>query len=365
MFGISWGGFNGLQVAARRPPALKAVVTVCSTDDRYADDVHYMGGCVLGIDMPPWAADDARLQRRAARPGTSSASAGARCGCERLRGRRRRSIETVAHAPAARRLLAAGLGLRGLRRDRVPPSTRSAAGPTATATRSCGCSSGLRLPAQGPDRARGRTSTRPRAAAGPGDRLPAGVRCAGGTTGSRARTRGSWTSRCCAPGCRSRCRRADLRRRPGRWVGRARRGRRRASSCAPGAGRGRPGPGRPRRRGRLVPQPAARPASDAGDWCSVRRPGRPAARPAGRGRPLAVLRLGAADRAASSCSAARVALRWPATARPRLVAVRLCDVAPDGSSTLVTRGLLNLSHRDGDDARAPGRPAARSGCGCG
>ena len=44
MIGISWGGFNGLQVAARRPPALKAIVTLCSTDDRYADDVHYMGG---------------------------------------------------------------------------------------------------------------------------------------------------------------------------------------------------------------------------------------------------------------------------------------------------------------------------------
>ena len=44
MIGISWGGFNGLQIAARRPPELKAVITVCSTDDRYADDVHYMGG---------------------------------------------------------------------------------------------------------------------------------------------------------------------------------------------------------------------------------------------------------------------------------------------------------------------------------
>ncbi len=44
MMGISWGGFNGLQIAALRPPALKAVVTVCSTDDRYADDIHYMGG---------------------------------------------------------------------------------------------------------------------------------------------------------------------------------------------------------------------------------------------------------------------------------------------------------------------------------
>ena len=56
MIGIRWGGFNGLQVAARRPPALKAVVTMCSTDDRYADDVHYVGGCVLGVDMLQWAA---------------------------------------------------------------------------------------------------------------------------------------------------------------------------------------------------------------------------------------------------------------------------------------------------------------------
>ena len=47
MTGISWGGFNSLQVAARRPPALKAIITLCSTDDRYADDVHYMGGALL------------------------------------------------------------------------------------------------------------------------------------------------------------------------------------------------------------------------------------------------------------------------------------------------------------------------------
>ncbi len=54
MMGISWGGFNGLQVAARRPPELKAVITLCSTDDRYADDVHYMGGCLLGDNLS-WA----------------------------------------------------------------------------------------------------------------------------------------------------------------------------------------------------------------------------------------------------------------------------------------------------------------------
>jgi len=55
MFGKSWGGFNALQVAALRPPALKAIISVDSTDDRYADDVHYMGGCLLGSDMLSWA----------------------------------------------------------------------------------------------------------------------------------------------------------------------------------------------------------------------------------------------------------------------------------------------------------------------
>ena len=55
MIGISWGGFNGLQVAALRPPALKAVVSICSTDDRYADDIHYKGGCLLNENLG-WAA---------------------------------------------------------------------------------------------------------------------------------------------------------------------------------------------------------------------------------------------------------------------------------------------------------------------
>ena len=55
MIGISWGGFNGLQVAARRPEALGAVISLCSTDDRYADDIHFMGGCML-TDKLSWGA---------------------------------------------------------------------------------------------------------------------------------------------------------------------------------------------------------------------------------------------------------------------------------------------------------------------
>ncbi|KAM0198455.1 hypothetical protein ACHAPI_003978 [Fusarium lateritium] len=55
MIGISWGGFNGLQIASRRPPELKAVISMCSTDMRYDDDIHYMGGCILTENFT-WAA---------------------------------------------------------------------------------------------------------------------------------------------------------------------------------------------------------------------------------------------------------------------------------------------------------------------
>lgn len=48
MMGISWGGFNSLQLAARRPPALKAIISDCASDDIYSDNMHYMGGCLLG-----------------------------------------------------------------------------------------------------------------------------------------------------------------------------------------------------------------------------------------------------------------------------------------------------------------------------
>ncbi|OIH93916.1 peptidase S15 [Curtobacterium sp. MCBA15_001] len=68
MFGISWGGFNALQLAARAPEALRAIVTVCSTDDRYDNDVHYVGGAVLGIDMAAWGATMFAFNSRPPRP---------------------------------------------------------------------------------------------------------------------------------------------------------------------------------------------------------------------------------------------------------------------------------------------------------
>jgi len=65
MWGISWGGFNAIQVAMRRPPELKAILAMDATDDLYYDDVHYIDGAFhvdqyelsidtdLGLPRPP------------------------------------------------------------------------------------------------------------------------------------------------------------------------------------------------------------------------------------------------------------------------------------------------------------------------
>ena len=47
MTGLSWGGFASLQVAGLRPKALKAIIAIGATVDRYNDDVHYKNGCLL------------------------------------------------------------------------------------------------------------------------------------------------------------------------------------------------------------------------------------------------------------------------------------------------------------------------------
>jgi putative CocE/NonD family hydrolase len=55
MWGISYGGFTAIQVAALRPPHLKAIIPVMATDDRYLDDVHYRGGCVTVSELSQYA----------------------------------------------------------------------------------------------------------------------------------------------------------------------------------------------------------------------------------------------------------------------------------------------------------------------
>src|SRR5680860_180622 len=51
MYGVSYGGFNSIQVAMERPPALKAIIPIFATDDRYTDDVHFYGGVKKQLDF--------------------------------------------------------------------------------------------------------------------------------------------------------------------------------------------------------------------------------------------------------------------------------------------------------------------------
>jgi len=77
MFGISWGGFNSIQMAARNPPALRAIVAIDATEDLYQDDVHYMDGIMhldsweMSMDLdnarpgaPDYRIDDANFRDR-------------------------------------------------------------------------------------------------------------------------------------------------------------------------------------------------------------------------------------------------------------------------------------------------------------
>ena len=117
MIGISWTGFNALQVAYAVRPAEGGDQHVLH-DDRYRDDIHYMGGCVLGVDMLRVGDDDARLQRPpAAAGGRRRRLAGDLAATDRGDAAVRRGL---ARAPAARRLLEARVDLRVLRHGRVP-----------------------------------------------------------------------------------------------------------------------------------------------------------------------------------------------------------------------------------------------------
>ena len=55
MWGISYGGFTSIQVALLHPPHLAAIVPMMATDDRYTDDVHYLGGCVTVSELSQYA----------------------------------------------------------------------------------------------------------------------------------------------------------------------------------------------------------------------------------------------------------------------------------------------------------------------
>lgn len=53
--GISWGGVTGLQLAQRAPEALKTIIVLGATEFRYYDDAGYYMGCMVGQTLG-WAA---------------------------------------------------------------------------------------------------------------------------------------------------------------------------------------------------------------------------------------------------------------------------------------------------------------------
>jgi putative CocE/NonD family hydrolase len=51
-WGVSYGGFSCIQLAALRPPALRAIAPVYATDDRFSDDMHFHGGALNASSLP-------------------------------------------------------------------------------------------------------------------------------------------------------------------------------------------------------------------------------------------------------------------------------------------------------------------------
>jgi putative CocE/NonD family hydrolase len=50
-WGNSYGGFTAIHLAARRPPGLAAIAAVQATDDRYTDDMHFYGGALCALEL--------------------------------------------------------------------------------------------------------------------------------------------------------------------------------------------------------------------------------------------------------------------------------------------------------------------------
>jgi len=353
MMGISWGGFNSLQVAARRPPALGAIIAACASDDRYDNDVHYIGGCPLAYYLLPWASvmlafnarppDPAivgerwrelwrarldgnvdlaetwlRHQRRDAywRHGSVCEDYGAiRCPVLAVGGWADAYVDAIfrllEHLDCPRRAIVGPWGHLWPQLGRPGP----AIGFLAEALR--WWDHWLK------DRDRG-IMEEPMLRAYMQDAVPPAV---------------------------------DYAQRPGRWVAEpcwpppAERRSERSLALDAGGLRAHAGPARVlrHRSGELV-------GLDAGAWCPY---GNPADLPPDQrrddglslcfdGEPL--------ERGLEILGRPQLRLRLAADRPVAHLAARLCDVAPDGASTLVTRAVLNLCHRNGHDDPRPLEP---------
>ena len=349
MFGISWGGFNGLQVAAHAPPELKTVITLCSTDDRYADDVHYRGGAVLALEMLSWGAS--MLSFNAVAPDPEVAGQGWRdAWLERID-----SVEPYEHE-----------WLRHQRRDdywkqgsvcedfdaiRCPVYAIGgfADGYSEAVFRIL---AGHGRPGQGPPRPVG-ALVPGQGRAGPGHRLPPGVPA---LVGPVAQGRGHRDRRRAGPA------RVDAGAgRAGRPADRAARPLGRRGELAVAEHRG-AAPVARRRRAREEADRAAPRLQvgtdllcglDGGVWCADGSHGEGAVdQRADDGRALSFDSAPLEERI-ELLGNARVELVLESDRPVAQLAARLCDVAPDGTSLLVTRGVLNLTHRDSHEHPEP------------
>jgi uncharacterized protein len=361
MFGISWGGFNGLQVAARRPPELRAVISMCASDDRYADDVHYVGGCVLALDMLPWAATMLTLLAQPPDPATVGD------------GWRETWFARMERTPAF-----VEPWLRHQRRDDYwrhgsvgEDYARIAAPVYAIGGWADGYTNAIpRLLAGLPGPRKGLIG--PWAHAFPQDAEPGPAigflqECLrwwdhwlkDADTGIMDEPMlRAWMQEPVAPA-------GWHAERPGRWVAESEWPSPRTGTSswvlgpdgltAGGADGDAPA---------ILEQPLRHRSpettgQDAGAWCADGGAGDwPVDQRAEDGRSLAFTSAPLAE-PLEILGFPEVLLDLAADRPQALIAVRLCDVAPDGSSLLVTRGLLNLARRDGRDTTAPLEPGER------
>ena len=340
MIGVSWGGFAALQAASRNPPALRGIVPIHASDDRYADDVHYFGGCVLATDMVHWSACMTAFLGPAAR-----SRGGGRRLARRL-ARARRGDGAVGRTPGSPTSAATTTGARARRASATRRSparcSRSAAGPTATATWSCAWSSTAAGRCAGLIGPWGHTG--PEAGA-PGPAigfLQEVVRFFDHAL--KGEENGFFDEPALIAYMQERDRAGHGLRRAARALG----GRRRLAVAERGdADAGRSAARRARCAG--CSSPGCRPA------CGAATAGRPTAPADQRPEDGASLCWDTAplDERIELLGHVVAELELSADRPAAFVAARLCDVAPDGSSSLIARGVLNLTHREGHDRVVP------------